>query len=194
MVPNRQKRPFRYHIMLNSSFYVILLFGLSFLVPEFGINYLEDFNSLIFSGVYLVLLIPFLIFSYKNIEDDKTLSVKLTNNKQTVQGEDPLEDRILGIICSAQKEFYKDIIAKLFVIIGLSGGLVTLSRVPKLDILLTKPLLLGFLLLVAFDVLVVRNIMIMAVTITFKTQLQQAILHERVIELMKTKPQPTGNK
>lgn len=167
----------RHHILYNSSLYLIVLYILSFLAPELGPDSLKNFSLIAVGCVILAVLLLFVIYSLENTEDDCLASELLPEERV---GEDVLEEKTNALLIISQKRFKQELVSKLICMLGLTAGISMFSRVSKLDALAAQPLFGGFMVVVVFDIAIVRNILILGLTAGLRSVLRKRMVKERV--------------
>jgi len=142
--------------------------------------------------VLLVGLLPFVIYSYQQTEENSLLLDM--QMEQRVRGEDPTlahtEERMNAAISTTQKGWLKGSFVTVFRAVGIAGGLATLSNISTFNMEIAQPLFVGFIVVIVLDVVIVRNAMIIVMTGLCTGSLKNRLLRERVRELIKARLQP----
>lgn len=158
-----------------------MLYILSFLATELGPDSLKNFSLIAVGCVILAVLLLLVIYSIQNTEDDCLASELLPEERV---GEDLVEEKTNALLIISQKRFTQEIISKLICILGITAGISMFSRFSKLDALTSRPLFGGFMVVVLFDIVLVRNILIVALTASLKSVLRKRMVKEKVRALI----------
>jgi len=187
---NKKKKPYRDHAVHNASLYLILLFCLSLIAVQAGPDSLKNFTIPALGMVLLVGLLPFVIYSYQHTEENSLL-VDMQMD-QRLRGEDLAEERMNAAIATSHKSWLQGAFVTGFRAVGIAGGLAALSNISTFNMEIAQPLFIGFIVVVVLDVVLVRNVMIVAMTALCTGNLKHRLLRERVKELIQSRLQPIG--
>jgi len=187
---NKKKKPYRDHAVHNASLYLILLFFLSLIAVQAGPDSLKNFTIPALGMVLLVGLLPLVIYSYQHTEENSLL-VDMQMD-QRLRGEDLADERMNAAILASHKSWLEGAFVTGFRAVGIAGGLAALSNISTFNMEIAQPLFIGFIVVVVLDVILVRNVVIVAMTALCTGNLKHRLLRERVRELIQSRLQPIG--
>lgn len=187
---NKKKKPLRDHAVHNASLYLILLFFLSLIAVQAGPDSLKNFTIPALGIVLLLGLLPFVIYSYQHTEENSLLLDM--QMEQRLRGEDLADERMNAAILTSQKNWLQGALVTSFRAVGIAGGLAALSNISTFNMEIAQPLFIGFIVVIVLDVVLIRNVMIVAMTALCTGNLKHRLVREKVRELIQIRLQPLG--
>jgi len=179
-----RNKPLRHHASHNSAFYLILIFVLTLAASIIGPEKVNNIDLIIVGCAALIVLIPAMIYCYQNTEEDTCLVEYLLAQKTP---EDSIEDKTINYITQAQQQIGKNTASLFFHILGLAGGIAAISKVQRLEVPIDAPFLTSLLLVVALDILVVRNLVVTVMTYAAPSGLKKRVIKNHIRLLLKSK-------